>query len=165
MVSSNLNAIASLSDADSVCNWLASEASLAGTYKAWLSTTTESAASRLSHATVPYVNRTGAVLAYGWGDLVDGTLANPIAFDEWGASNSCAYSEGIVTGTSAFGDSATVDVDGGMVSAAINFSCNPSLGECDVAFGDPAATTSDWSQVATYTFYSYNNAAFYCVEQ
>lgn len=42
---------------------------LAGTYKAWLSDATHSAASRLSHATVPYVNRKGAQIAASWTEL------------------------------------------------------------------------------------------------
>jgi hypothetical protein len=61
-----------LSGADSKCQGLASAAGLAGTYKAWLSDSTTAAASRLTHATTPYVLADGTVVAQGWSQLVGG---------------------------------------------------------------------------------------------
>jgi hypothetical protein len=77
-----------LDGADDICQTHADDPSSlvpAGTYKAWLSTDTESAADRLTHATVPYVRVDGVVVAENWTDLTDGSLLVPINLDETGA--------------------------------------------------------------------------------
>ncbi len=56
------------------------------TFKAWLSDSTSSAATRLSHATTDYVRVDGALIAHGWNDLVDGSpIANTVSINEFGA--------------------------------------------------------------------------------
>jgi hypothetical protein len=77
--------VGGLDGADAECQGLAVDAGLEGTYKAWLSTDTESAADRLTHATVPYVLVDGTVIAENWTDLTDGSLLAPINLDETGA--------------------------------------------------------------------------------
>jgi hypothetical protein len=71
-----------LSGADALCQQAADSVSLSGTYKAWLSTTAVSAASRLSHADVPYVLLDGTVVAANWSALTSGTLAHAIDRNE-----------------------------------------------------------------------------------
>jgi hypothetical protein len=75
-----------LSGADDKCQGLATSAKLSGTFKAWLSDSTTSAATRLTHATVPYVRVDGVKVANDWNDLVDGSLQNPIAKTELNTS-------------------------------------------------------------------------------
>lgn len=59
-----------LEAADCVCQQYAETwGNLSGTYKAWLSDSRQSAASRLTHSTVPYVNRSGRQIAANWTEL------------------------------------------------------------------------------------------------
>lgn len=64
-----------LSGAHAICQNLATNAGLPGTYKAWLATDTVSVSSSLSHSTVPYYLPNGVKLADNWDDLLDGTTA------------------------------------------------------------------------------------------
>src|SRR5262249_25298259 len=73
-----------LAGADAKCAARAAAAGLSGTYKAWLSSSTTSAASRLTHATVPYKRTDGVTVANNWTDLTDGALAVQISHDEFG---------------------------------------------------------------------------------
>lgn len=60
-----------LSGADTKCQALASSAALGGTWKAWLSSGSISASSRLYHSTIPYKLVNGVtVIANNWDDLV-----------------------------------------------------------------------------------------------
>lgn len=68
-----------LSGADAKCQSLANGASLSGTYKAWLSSSTISASSRLSHASVPYVLVDGTLIADNWADLITNKSGNYLA--------------------------------------------------------------------------------------
>ena len=72
------------SGADSACASAATFASLGGTWKAFLSTSTSSAASRLAHASVPYRLMNGTVVANDWTGLTSGTLLSPVNRDEHG---------------------------------------------------------------------------------
>jgi hypothetical protein len=101
-----------LSGADAICQARAeAPGSLAapGTYKAWLSTEAESAASRLTHATVPYKRVDGTTVADNWTDLTDGSLDAPINTDDLGAidPNSSKW-----TGTSPDGSFSAPDCSG-----------------------------------------------------
>jgi hypothetical protein len=61
---------AGIEAADCICQQHAQIwGNLSGTYKAWLSDSTHGAASRLSHSTVPYVNRKGEQIAANWTEL------------------------------------------------------------------------------------------------
>jgi len=77
-----------LAGADATCQSVADGVpALAGrTFKAWLSSSTVSAASRFTQATVPYTRTDGVVVADNWADLVDGTLDAPINRTETGAT-------------------------------------------------------------------------------
>jgi len=67
-----------LTGADEFCSNQARAASLPGTYKAWLSSSTSSVASRFTHGAVPYVMVDGTHIAENWSDLTDGSLEAPI---------------------------------------------------------------------------------------
>jgi hypothetical protein len=71
-----------LAAADSLCQSLASLAGFAGTFKAWLSDSTQGPAARFTHAGY-YVRPDGVIVANTWSDLTSGNpLANPIICDE-----------------------------------------------------------------------------------
>jgi hypothetical protein len=75
-----------LSGADVDCQSLATGANLPGTYKAWLSDATTSAASRLTQSTDPYVFVSGAVVASSWTALTTQGVGIPLDEDELGTA-------------------------------------------------------------------------------
>lgn len=97
-----------LAGADALCAAEASAAGLSGTYKAWLSDDSTSAASRLTHSSYPYKEVDGTLIANNWDDLVDGGLQAPINKDATGANSGSINSfvwtgsnpDGSITGTS-----------------------------------------------------------------
>lgn len=79
-------ALSGLSGADTRCQNLANAASLGGTFKAWLSDSTTSAASRMTQFSSYYVMLNGTRIANNWADLTDGTIANRITLTETGTT-------------------------------------------------------------------------------
>jgi hypothetical protein len=73
-----------LAGADAKCQVVAGAAGVPGTFKAWLSSATVSAAARLGHATVPYTLVDGTVVATSWTMLVSGNLMHAIDLTELG---------------------------------------------------------------------------------
>jgi hypothetical protein len=77
-----------LAGADQKCQTLADASTLVkpGIWKAWLSTATESAVTRMIQLGTPYrlPNDNNDVVANNWSDLTDGTLLQPIVYDENG---------------------------------------------------------------------------------
>lgn len=73
-----------LAGADAICQSRAISAGLPGSYKAWLSSSTESAASRLNQSNVPYKLVNGTQIAPNWTGLTDGVLDAPISINENG---------------------------------------------------------------------------------
>ncbi len=63
-------ALGGLVGADAKCQANASAAGLRGVYRAWLADSTHSAATRLTHAPVPYVLVSGLAIARSWTDLL-----------------------------------------------------------------------------------------------
>ena len=72
-----------LAGADTICNQLASDAQLSGTYKAWLSDDTTSVADRFTHHG-QFVLVNESPVATSWSDLTDASIINPIIMDENG---------------------------------------------------------------------------------
>lgn len=72
-----------LAGADAKCQERANAANLEGIWKAWLSDSTTSAASRLAHSSSPYKLLNGQIVANNWADLTDGSLAVPINVTEF----------------------------------------------------------------------------------
>jgi hypothetical protein len=81
-------ALGGLAGADTKCQMHAEEAGLTGTYKAWLSDSQDSPATRFLHSASPYVRVDGTLIALDWFDLTDGTLLAPISVDETGYEHS-----------------------------------------------------------------------------
>ena len=75
-----------LARADAICNKLADSAGLKGEFKAWLSDTSEAPSTRLglNDFTGNFVLPNGNRIASGWQDLTDGSLLQPIRFDQNG---------------------------------------------------------------------------------
>lgn len=74
--------------ADAACQALADAAELPGTYRAWLSSTTQGVGvlDRFVPHAVPYVLTDGTALASDFADVIDGELASPIDVTEYGTA-------------------------------------------------------------------------------
>jgi hypothetical protein len=92
-----------LAGADTECQTHAQNAGLTGTFKAWLSDSTTSAAARLIQSPNPYILTSGGLIATSWTDLTDGTIAANLDADEFG--NPVARN-GLWTGTNTDGTGA-----------------------------------------------------------
>lgn len=92
--------------ADEFCQERAEAAGLPGRFVAWLSTgdSKTQARKRLENAEVPYQLVDGTIVANGFEDLVDGTIAAPINLDEFGVTRN--VTNGVWTGTAADGTAA-----------------------------------------------------------
>jgi hypothetical protein len=159
-----------LAGADLMCQVMASSANLPGTYKAWLSDNSISAADRLTHATVPYVLPNGTVVADNWAGLVSGTLAQPISMDEYGDIIPASSSQ-VWTGTNSDG-SAAVENCQDWAQETIRVCAPPPLTFCfDVPIrgqiGDASRTDTGWSGTPLNAQSQYCNvdARLYCVQQ
>jgi hypothetical protein len=75
-----------LTGADAICQSLAGNAGLPGTYMAWLSTATTSPSTRFTRATAPYTLVDGTVVAANWNALTSGGLGHAIDMSELGTS-------------------------------------------------------------------------------
>jgi hypothetical protein len=149
----NLNGLAG---ADAICQALAGAAALPGTFKAWLSTATISAASRLTHSTRPYKLVDGTPVANNWTDLTDGSLSVSIHETESGASVSSRF---IWTNTAIDGSGLTYDCLGWTSSSS------SALGDV----GGSGDTTAFWTNRAPYycdgSLFGTTPRALYCFQQ
>jgi hypothetical protein len=143
-----------LSQADGICASEAASASLGGNWKAWLSTSSTSAASRLEHATVPYKLVDGTVIAMDWTHLTSGTLLHAIDLDQHKALNSTAT---VATGTDVSGN-ATTHTCADWTSKTSSYS--DTAGETTLA-----ATDSSWTSAFNYVCSGSALVSLYCVEQ
>lgn len=148
-------AVGGLANADALCQGLAAGALLSGTFKAWLSDSATSAASRLTHAVVPYVLPDGTVVADNWADLTDGSLAHPIDQDEEGLDIDPLFDNTQVwTATEADGSA----------GAAGNCESWTSADDTEEGgIGDATSTGATWSAADTTT--CDDLARLYCIEQ
>jgi hypothetical protein len=85
--------------ADGVCNTLATQAGLGGTWMAWVSDTTTSPGQRFTKSTVPYRRLDGVVIASSWANLTSSGLSNAIDVTETNASLAAADSNASKTWT------------------------------------------------------------------
>lgn len=139
--------------ADSKCQARAAAAGLSGTYKAWVSTTTEIAKNRISDGF--YVRTDGFTLAKNKADLIDGDIYYPININEFGGT---VTAQAVWTNTYA---------DGTLMSAVEtcgNWTSTSNAGK----IGNPQYTASGWS----YSGWEYCNCSspytdvvLYCFEQ
>ena len=93
-----------LAGADAKCQARADAASLGGTWKAWLSDSKTSAASRLTHSPLPYRLLNGSVLANNWADLTSGSIkvefrisetGQPVPYHPGGGTGGCSWVGGM----------------------------------------------------------------------
>lgn len=75
-----------LQGADQKCKNLAAAAGLGGNWRAWLSDTSTSVASRFNKSSNPYKLLDGTTIASNWNDLTDGNLNAPIMLMESGVT-------------------------------------------------------------------------------
>jgi len=147
-------ALGGLTGADSLCQTRANAASLGGTWKAWLSDTSTSAATRLSHSSVPYYNMNNQKVADNWADLIDSSLSAAISYDETGASQT-GY---VFTNT---------NENGTVWDNTALYTCNnwtdggPSYGDTE---GNCTSTNGAWTKY-TNGGMCYIPTRLYCVEQ
>jgi hypothetical protein len=141
-----------LTGADATCNARAMAANFPGTYKAWLSSATETAAQRLAHFSGPYVLPNGTKVADDWTDLTDGTLDNPINYNN--AGQLILGAQQAWTATTELGALHPAGNCNGFTSAASNVFAR---------VGRVASSDSQWSTSVTDTC---NVSHFiYCFEQ
>lgn len=145
-----LGNLGSLSAADALCDSLAADGGLGGSWRAWLGDSSASAASRLSHSAAPYVLVTGTEIAKDWAGLTSGTLEHVIDVDEHGGSQ---YANDPAVWTDAWGD-------GGTAGASCNDWTSASL---SVGAMTGLVQGCDWTACGQRgCAYA---AALYCVEQ
>jgi hypothetical protein len=158
----------SLAAADAICQTAASGASLGGTWKAWLSTATVSAGSRLTHSTTAYRLVDGTLVAQDWAHLVSGVpLKSPIDLDENGVyvpgpNGQDGTSGYIWSGTSASGNSEQWNCSNWTVSE----DCSQSTSVTASIGSDQYATSPAWSSNGSGpACCTVQKLAFYCFEQ
>jgi hypothetical protein len=145
-------AFGGVSAGDNLCQSYADAAQLGGTWKAWLSSSTQHAQSRLVHSTLPYRRLDGVLIANDWTGLTSGTLMNPIDVDEQLVPRPGTE---VWTGTSASGFKT--------MSTCSDWTNGTNLGTV-ATVGASAATDATWSSVYLQ-FCDRNNVHLYCVEQ
>lgn len=141
------------SGADAKCQVQAQAAGLGGTYKAWLSSQSESAASRLTHATLPYKLLNGTLIANNWTDLANGTIANTITVTELGTT---------VSGRSWTNTTGT----GAIYGTTVNAHCNNWTDGTSARKGRAGSSSYINSRWTSDTNINCNvSSRLYCVEQ
>ncbi len=155
-----------LSGADGICNSVATGAGLSGTWAAWLSSSTVNAASRITHAIVPYQLLDGTVVALDWTVLTSGTLQNAIDRDEHGAlvpynSTTTPFTGVAWTGTAPDGTWLTgCNSSSGCTCLDWTVGTDASAG----SFGLDSMTNSSWTE-ENYAYVCGQQYSLYCFEQ
>ena len=146
-----------LAGADAKCQERANDAGLPGTYKAWLSASTNSVSERFDRSfdDFPFVRTDGVRIANNWGDLTDGTLLVAIDRNEFGNSGGV---DRVWTNSDASGDSAATENDPTLACYDWTSTSGSSF------IGDVTATSS--RQWALFTSGPCNNQyRLYCFQQ
>lgn len=155
-VSSVAYTVTELGDVNSAhtkCQTLATNAGLAGTYKAWISDDTYSPLNDFTQASGKYKMVDGTVIANNWADLVDGTLSSSISKTESGGSTAAAWGY-TWTGTADSGAHyANNDCTGWTATSGVNGRC-----------GKASLSTDGWTSFGFCSCGSMTNA-IYCFEQ
>jgi hypothetical protein len=157
-----------LAGADATCQQLATNGHLSGIYKAWLSSSSATAAQRLTHGTGPYALMNGVVVAAGWAGLTGGALLAPINVNEKGGpppttSNTCGSTNPSIvwTGTAPDGSLGAV----GATCADWTTAGTSGGGVLGLADHTDKSWTDGCSSVSASSTICGTNAALYCVEQ
>lgn len=154
-----------LAGADSKCQTLASAANLSGTYKAWLSDATSTAASRLTHSSGPYVLVDGTLVASDWAHLASGVLSNAIDKTE---QNGPAAA-GTASSQACFGVACVwTDTNADGTLSQGSYSCQDWTSQSpndNAVLGETSSTSTYWSSFATSSGICDLTAPLYCVQQ
>ena len=151
-----------LTGADAKCAARAQAAGLGSNFKAWLSDSVTSAASRLNHSTVPYVAYNGTspfIVADDWADLADGSISS-IFYDEFGNPPSPTGFYFVWTGTDTDGSSEPAAGSSSFCSDWMLSSSGQTgvMGFCDQG-GSP------WTNYGTLATCDQAVGRLYCLEQ
>lgn len=147
-----------LQGADQKCKDTAVAAGLGGNWKAWLSDSNISVASRFNKSTNPYKLLNGTTIANSWNDLTDGTLSAPITLMENGGTvpaNTRVYTNTLANGNINSANSA---------SNCYNWTSTPgwpTLANVGIA---QYATDGYWTLGFSY-YCDFPAAKLYCFEQ
>jgi hypothetical protein len=159
-----------LSGADAKCQALAVAASLSGTFKAWLSDSLASAATRLTHSTGPYKLPDGTLVAKDWSQLTSGALVSYIEETETGGlpppSNTGCTCVGPDAGPASAAAWSDTDDTGKLIDSALdcdNWTSTVSLSSNWGAVYPPSA--EDWSAACSGYPGCSAVASLYCLEQ
>lgn len=157
-----------LAGADQKCQDAADAAMLPGTYLAWLSTypgpiigtPIVGPSDRFTRSAAPYIRTDDVTVADHYGDLVDGTLDNPISTDEFGGT---IFAGNFVWSSTAANGRAIGGMDAGDTCA--NWTTDAIFTEANF-LGDYNATSFGWSapglSIATQCTETHR---LYCIQQ
>lgn len=138
--------------ADAICQNLATQAHLGGTWMAWLSDSSSNTPSaRMTHATIPYRLIDGTYVAPDWNGLASANLLHGIDLDEGGA---VGFGAEVWTGSSYSGASATPGCNGFTQGTSSAPYAN---------VGISGHTDGTWS--STYSQFCDRNDRLCCIEQ
>jgi len=145
--------VGGLAGADAICQQEAATNGLGGTWKAWLSDSSESAAGRLRQWNFGYEDALGNTIANSWALLTDGTLDHAVSYAMDGTSISSISSAGAVwTGTNTDGTAV-----GGNCSDWTGTSGRGHVGFWSLSNAIWTSNASEYSCTSSYHLY--------CVEQ
>lgn len=143
--------------ADAICQTRAAAGGIPGTYKAWLSDTFQSAATRLTHATGPYQLLNGVTVANNWNDLTDGALSAAIQVTETGSTVN-APQQWVWTNTNGNGAAS-----GGAPDSCLNWTTSASSESGDNGVVIPDQANDAWTRNGV--FKCSLSARLYCFQQ
>lgn len=146
--------IGGIASADATCQAEANAASLTGTFRAWLSDTATSPATRLSRFRGPYVLASGQLVANDWNDLTNGSIARGISVTAAGAD--LGSSLRVWTGTQANGQAL-----GGTNSYCSNWTTTSPSGNTQTGLSH--RTDSGWTTASVQTCNSLGYH-IYCIQ-
>jgi hypothetical protein len=154
-----------LAGADADCQSLATAAGVSGTFKAWLSDGTSTAAARLTHSSGPYVLVDGTVVANDWTQLASGALLSAIDKTE---QNGPAAA-GTASSQACFGVACVwTDTNADGTLAQGSYSCQDWTSQSandNAVLGETSSTSTYWSSFATSSSICDLTAPLYCLQQ
>ena len=153
-----------LTGADASCLARANAAGLGGTWKAWLSDAKTNAADRLAHFSGVYTLVDGTPVAFGWGQLVSGSLLHSINQTESGGAPP-AGTNACFGGNKPTAWTATTTM--GQLLAGSCTSWTSLAADTVMVWGSPESAGSAWTQYCTSGMADNckSSAALYCIEQ
>jgi hypothetical protein len=153
--------VGGLDGADAKCAARAASAGLGGMFKAWLSTSSASPKSRLTHSTAEYKLVDGTMVAASWDDLVNASIMHPIDLNEnaqiYIGTQTCMTKVGAWTATNFDGTLVTFEGEDYTCGGWNSLYGNGAVGE--IKQSDQQWTYSGCAAPCT------DKAALYCIEQ